>query len=248
MGLAVLSTVVTVVWAPRGSLGCGTESSGLRARGQESWLSSLSLISSSSKGDPSGPWKPCCSGDQGRSGQSQKSASKNQEIWHHWVRACRGTTANAAVSAENPNGNNLPGKRPPQRVSNNCGGITRKGALLTWGQGHAVRWGRRGTWTTPGRSPPTPAIPAKEGSAHGQCLLGAELPWVGNTGGDRQPAGTYVAGDTWGGTTQSPTGRGHEAQSLRFSGRATSSSSKGCCQLHLDIRLVGSGSPGHPFP
>lgn len=175
MGLAVLSAVVTVIWAPRGSLGCGIESSGLRAEGQESWLSSLSLVSSSSKGDPSGPRKPCCSGGQGRSGQSQIGASKNQGSGiTGW--ACGGTPANAAVSAENPNGSQLPGKRPPQRVGNNCGGITRKGALLTWGQGHTVQWGRRGTRTTPGRSPPTPAIPAKEGSAHGQCLLGAELP------------------------------------------------------------------------
>lgn len=39
---------------------------------------------------------PCCSGDQGLSGQSQGSASKKKEIWHHRVRAHRCTQANTA--------------------------------------------------------------------------------------------------------------------------------------------------------
>lgn len=37
---------------------------------------------------------------------------------------------------------------------NKCGGVSRKGVLLTWGQGHAVPWGRQGTRTAPGRTPP----------------------------------------------------------------------------------------------
>ena len=77
---------------------------------------------------------------------------------------------------------------------------------------------------------------------------GAESPWVGNTAGNRQPAGPFWPGTPGTEHPRSPAGRGHEAQGLPFSGKVTGSSSKGCRQFHLDTRLAGSGSPGPLFP
>lgn len=75
----------------------------------------------------------------------------------------------------------------------------------------------------------------------------AESPWVGNTGADRQAAGTHVVGDT----REDPLSareRGREAQGLLSPERAAASSSKGCRQPRPAVRLVGSVSPGHLLP